>query len=155
MSGSITRSIVGGLAVLGVAAASPVAGQDPDITVTFATGAEPNGDPWHFVEAAVLTFDIIAPKKLVVLASFRTRTVADRAAGRAGSTVEGIYENREPILAGSVGNVYWAGALRGLKVLGDEWPEPQSFERLENVKVRIWGDESVYTMTCRDGASPT
>lgn len=157
MSGSLARRIVSVLAVLGVAAASPVAGQDPDITVTFATGVEPNGDPWHLVEASVWTFDIIAPKTLVVLASFRTRTVADRAAGRAGSTVEGIYENREPIPAGSVAKVDWAGALRGLEVFsGEEWPEPHTFERLEGVKVRVWGDDSVYTMPCREKSpSPT
>ena len=144
------------LAVLGVLAASRVAAQDPDITVTFATGVQPNGDPWHWVEATVNTFDIIAPRTLVVLASFRTRTVADRAAGRAGSTVEGIYENREPIPAGSLAKVYWAGALRGLEVFGaEEWPEPRTFERLESVELAIWGDDSRYEMSCRDNASAT
>lgn len=154
MSGILTRRIAGALAVLGVAATSPLTGQDPDITITFSTGAEPNGDAWHLVEAAVWTFDIIAPKTLVVLASARTRTVADRAAGRTGSMVEGIYENREPIQAGSVAKVYWAGALRGLDVfVGEEWPEPRSFERLESVKVRVWGDDSVYTMPCKENTS--
>ena len=70
-----------------LATTSQVAAQDRDITVTFATGVEPNGNAWHFVEASALTFDIVSPKTLVVIASFRTRTVADRAAGRAGSTV--------------------------------------------------------------------
>ena len=154
MRGTLTRRIAAVLAVLGVAA-NPVAAQDADITVTFATGVEPNGDPWHFVEASVWTFDIIAPKTLVVLASFRTRTVADRAAGSVGSMVVGIYENREAIPAGSVGKVYWAGALRGVKVLGEEWPEPRTFERLESVELAIWGDDSRYEMSCRNGPSPT
>ena len=153
MCGSLTRRIVAMLAVLGTPAAGPVAGQDPDITVTFATGVEPNGDPWHFVEASVRTFDIDAPKRLMVRASFRTRTVADRAAGRAGSTVEGIYENREPIPAGSVGRVYWARST-GLADLGEIWPEPQTFERLESVRLTIWGDDRLYPMSCRDGPSP-
>ncbi len=155
MSSSLTRKIVGWLAVLAVPAASQVAAQDPDITVTFATGVEPNDDPWHWVEATVATFDIIAPKTLVVRASFRTRTVDDRAAGRAGSTVVGLYENREAIPAGSVGKVFWAGALREGKVLGEEWPEPRTFERLESVELAIWGDDSRYEMSCRHSASLT
>ena len=154
MSATLTGRIAAALAVLGVAA-SPVAAQDADITVTFATGVEPNGDPWHFVEASVWTFDIIAPKTLVVRASFRTRTVADRVAGRVGSTVVGIYENREAIPAGSVGKVYWVNALWGLKLLGEEWPEPRTFERLESVELRIWGEDQYYDMSCRDGPSPT
>lgn len=116
MSRTLTRRIAAVLAVLGVSA-SPVPAQDADITVTFAAGVEPNGDPWHWVEATVSTFDIIAPKTLVVRASFRTRTVDDRAAGRVSSTVVGIYENREAIPAGSIGKVHWAGALREGKVL--------------------------------------
>lgn len=153
MSEALTRRIAAALVVLGVVA-SPVAAQDADITVTFATGVEPNGDPWHWVEATVWTFDILAPKTLVVRASFGTRTVADRAAGRAGSTVVGIYENREAIPAGSAGKVYWVNALRGLKLLGEEWPEPRTFERLESVELAIWGDDRRYEMSCRDGASP-
>ena len=154
MSRALSSRIAAVLAVLGVAA-TPVAAQDADITVTFATGVEPNGDPWHWVEATVSTFDIIAPKTLVVRASFRTRTVDDRAAGRAGSTVVGLYENREAIPAGSIGKVFWAGALREGKVLGEEWPEPQAFERLESVELAIWGDDGRYEMPCRHSASLT
>ena len=153
MSRALTSRIAAVLAVLGVTA-NPVAAQDADITVTFATGVEPNGDPWHWVEASAWTFDIDAPKSLMVLASFRTRTVADRAAGRDGSTVEGIYENREPIPAGSVGKVYWTRARRELKDLGEEWPEPQTFERIESVRLIVWGDDRLYPMSCRDGPSP-
>ena len=154
MRRTLTRRIAAVLAVLGIAA-SPVAAQDADITVTFATGVEPNGDPWHWVEATVSTFDIIAPKTLVVLASFRTRTVDDRAAGRVGSSVVGIYENREAIPAGSIGRVHWAGALREGRVLGEEWPEPRTFERLESVELAIYGDDSRYEMSCRRSASLT
>lgn len=154
MSPTLTRRIAAALAGLGVAA-SPVAAQDADITVTFATGLEPNGNPWHRVEATVSTFDIIAPKTLVVLASFRTRTVDDRAAGRVGSSVVGIYENREAIPAGSVGKVHWAGALREGKVLGEEWPEPRTFERLESVELAIYGEDSRHEMPCRHSDSPT
>lgn len=154
MSRAHTSRIAAVLALLGVAA-TPVASQDADITVTFATGVEPNGDPWHWVEATVSTFDIIAPRTLVVRASFRTRTVDDRAAGRAGSTVVGLYENREAIPAGSIGRVYWAGALQEGKVLGEEWPEPRTFERLESVELAIWGDDSRYEMSCRHSASLT
>lgn len=155
MSGSLTRRIVGVLAVLGVRATSPVAGQDPDITVTFATGAEPNGDPWHWVEATVWTFDIHAPKTLEVRASFRTRTVADRAAGRAGRVVFCRYRSGEAVPEmGGWWRLHWLGC-------DEEWPEPRTFERLGatdgkggerrgGVSVTISKDGRTYEMRCED-----
>ena len=57
--------------------------------------------------------------------------------------------------AGSVGEVYWVNALRGLKLLGEEWPEPLTYERLESVELRIWGEDQSYDMSCKHRTSKT
>lgn len=148
--------IAGAVAVLGVVAASPVASQD--VLVVFHSGVS-NNRPYTDIALVPQTFDIAA-ETLTILAAFKSRTVADRAAGRDGGFVFCRYRNKEAVTVSRTsrgGGVYWLGCT-------GEWPEPQTFERLGatdgkggerrgGVSVTISEDGRTYEMSCEDTSS--
>ena len=131
------------LALLGVTAASSVAGQEVDVTVVLYWGVEGEAPkrPFRRVEVVAQTFDIAA-ETLTVRALFRSRTVAERAAGGSG-VLACRYRNRRAISEGSGGTLYWLDCDR-------ERPEPQSFERLQHANVTIREGGRTYSTVCED-----
>ena len=129
------------LALLGVTAASSVAGQEVDVTVVLYWGVEGEAPkrPFRRVEVVAQTFDIAA-ETLTVRALFRSRTVAERAAGGSG-VLACRYRNRRAISEGSGGTLYWLDCDR-------ERPEPQSFERLQHANVTIREGGRTYSTVC-------
>ena len=132
----------GALALLGVAAGSPVAGQEADVLVVLHSGVmgEP-GRPYRSVNVVANTFDIAA-ETLTVRALFRSRTVAERAAGRSG-VLACRYRNRRAISEGSGDTLYWFDC-------DGERPEPQGFERLQHVNVTIREGGRTCSTVCED-----
>lgn len=125
------------LLLLVALAASPVAAQD--VTLHFGSGVSDNNLPYHWAMVDEPTFDIAAGT-LTVRASFRIRTVADRAAGRF-RTVVCRYRNRSAVSEGSTHFVYWVDCGGGMT-------EPQTFERLEGVTATILENGRTYRMGC-------
>ena len=131
------------LALLGVTAASSVAGQEVDVMVVLLSGVEEEAPkrPFRHVQVVAQTFDIAA-ETLTVRALFRSRTVAERAAGRSG-VLACRYRNRRAISEGSSVTLYWLGC-------DGERPEPQSFERLQHANVTIREGGRTYSTVCED-----
>ena len=131
------------LALLGVTAASSVAGQEVDVAVLLLSGVEEEEPkrPFRYVHVVAETFDIAA-ETLTVRALFRSRTVAERAAGRSG-VLTCRYRNRRAVSEGSGDTLYWVDC-------DGERPEPQSFERLQHANVTIREGGRTYSTVCED-----